>query len=154
MSSALSEVFHGVRRDGRVAAEVVDLFGDRNCVLEFLAGVDLEFFRDRHELGALDDLRVDDVGDDRLIFAGEIFVEKFDQPCAGNLPVVPSCRTSDPLDFFDTFPPLDGTGAHASRDTVEGRTRISPAWVEGEVRCLGDTRGRGSAFRAWDRVGR
>ena len=79
MSSAFSDVLTGCGVDGRHAAEVVDLLGDRQRVLQLLAGVDLQLLGDGHVLGALEHLRVDDVGDDRLVLAGQVLVEQLDQ---------------------------------------------------------------------------
>ena len=76
MSSAFSEVLTGLGVDGRHAAEVVDLLGDDQGVLQFLAGVLLQLVGDVHVLGALEHLRVDDVGDDRLVLAGQVLVEQ------------------------------------------------------------------------------
>ena len=45
-------------------------------MLEFFRRVDFELRGDVHELRALQDLRVDDVADDGLIFAREIFVQQ------------------------------------------------------------------------------
>ena len=45
-------------------------------VLQLLRGVFLELLSDRHELGALDDLRVHNVGDNGLILARQVFIEK------------------------------------------------------------------------------
>ena len=46
---------------------------------ELFFGVDLEFAGDVHVLRSLEDLGVVDIGDDGLIFAGEIFVEEVDE---------------------------------------------------------------------------
>ena len=53
-------------------------------VRQLLAGVHLELLRDVHVLGALEHLRVHDVGDDRLVLAGEIFVEPLDELLPGD----------------------------------------------------------------------
>ena len=66
---------HRLRRRRRHPAEVVDVLGNGQRVLQLLAGVLLELLRDGHVLGALEHLRVHDVGDDRLVFARQILVE-------------------------------------------------------------------------------
>jgi len=48
-------------------------------MVEFLLGMDFELIGDVHVLGALEDLRIDNVGDDGLVFAREIFVQQLDQ---------------------------------------------------------------------------
>jgi len=53
-------------------------------VLELLGGVQLELFGDRHVLRALEGLRVDDVGDDGLILARQVFLEPLKQIVAGD----------------------------------------------------------------------
>ena len=52
---------------------------DRDRVLQLLAGVHFQFRSDIHVRRALERLRVDDVGDDRLVLASEILVQQFDQ---------------------------------------------------------------------------
>ena len=58
---------------------------------QLLAGMGLQFLGDVHVLGALEDLRIDDIGDDRLVFAGQILVEQPDQLLSRDLS--PSSRT-------------------------------------------------------------
>ena len=60
------------RRRRRSAAQVVDVLGDREGVLQLLLGMRLEFLGNRHVLGALQHLRVDHIRDDGLVFAREI----------------------------------------------------------------------------------
>ena len=71
--------FDGLGGDGGHAAEVVDVIGEGDGVGELFGGVDFELAGDVHVLRALENLRVVDVGDDGLIFAGEIFVEEVDE---------------------------------------------------------------------------
>ena len=61
------------------AAEIVDVAGDGKGVGEFFSGVDGELSGNVHVLRSLEDLRVIYVGDDGLVFAGEIFVEEVDE---------------------------------------------------------------------------
>ena len=70
---------HRLGGHGRLAAEIVDELRDDQRVLELFAGVFLELLRDRHVFGALQHLRIHDVGDDRLVLPREIFVEQLDQ---------------------------------------------------------------------------
>ncbi len=70
---------HRQRRRGRHPAEIVDVLGDLERVLELLRGVELELVGDVHVLGALERLRVHHVGDDRLVLAGQVFVEMLDE---------------------------------------------------------------------------
>jgi hypothetical protein len=51
----------------------------RSCVFQFLLGVALELLGDRHVLGALEDLRINHVGDNRLVLTGQVFIQKIDQ---------------------------------------------------------------------------
>ena len=44
-------------------------------MIEFLLGVDFALGGDVHVLGAAEHLRIDDAGDDGLIFAGKVFVQ-------------------------------------------------------------------------------
>ncbi len=76
--------FDGFGGDDGGAAEVIDLFGDDEGVGKFFGGVGFELAGDVHKLSALHGLAVGDVGDDGLVFAGEIFVEEFDEIFAGN----------------------------------------------------------------------
>ena len=58
-------------------------------MVELLLGVhDLELLGDIHVLGALEHLRVDDVGDDRLVFAREVLVQQFRETLAGYRAVI------------------------------------------------------------------
>ena len=74
----------GLGGDGGHAAEVVDVVGDGEGVGELFGGVDGELVGDVHVRRAFEDLRVVDVGDDGLVFAGEIFVEEVDEFFAGD----------------------------------------------------------------------
>src|ERR1019366_2963850 len=51
-------------------------------MIEFLLGVDFQLRGDVHVLRASEHLRIDHVANDRLIFAGEVFVEQFRQAVA------------------------------------------------------------------------
>ncbi len=53
--------------------------GDGDRVLQLLASVHFELRGDVHVLRALEHLRVDDVGDDCLVFPGQILVQAIDQ---------------------------------------------------------------------------
>jgi hypothetical protein len=53
-------------------------------MIELLLGVDFELSGDVHVFSALEHLRIDDVGDDRLIFAGQVFVQKLRETIAGD----------------------------------------------------------------------
>lgn len=70
--------FHGLGHRDRRAVEVIDLLGDLDGVIQFLAGVLLQFTGDGLELRTLHRLAVDDVGDDRLEFPGEVLIEQTD----------------------------------------------------------------------------
>ena len=69
------------RGDGR-AAEVIDLLGDFEGVIEFFGSVGFEFASDVGEGGAFDHFAVNDVGDDGLVFARKVLVEEFDHAFA------------------------------------------------------------------------
>ena len=77
--------FHRLGRHDRHAAEVINLFRDLERVREFFRGVHFKFLRDIHVGSALQHLAVDDVGNDRLVFAGEVFVQEFNQPFASDV---------------------------------------------------------------------
>jgi len=68
-----------LRHHRRHRAEIVDLARDGQRVAQLLGSVLLELVGDAHILRALEDLRVDDIGDDRLVLAGQILVEQFRQ---------------------------------------------------------------------------
>ena len=51
-------------------------------MLELLLRVLFQLRGDVHVFGALEHLRIDDVGDDRLILARQILVEEFGEPVA------------------------------------------------------------------------
>ena len=53
-------------------------------MIELLLGVDFELGGDVHVFGATEHLGVDHVGDDRLIFAGKVFVQQLCEAVAGN----------------------------------------------------------------------
>ena len=53
-------------------------------VRQLLAGVLLELFRDAHVRRALERLRIDDVSDDRLVFASQIFIQEINEGLARN----------------------------------------------------------------------
>ena len=53
-------------------------------MIELLFGMDLQLGGDVHVLRAGEHLRIDDVRDDRLIFAGEIFVQQLGEAVASN----------------------------------------------------------------------
>jgi hypothetical protein len=51
----------------------------RQGMRELFGGMHLKLFRDRHVLSTLEHLRVDHVGDDRLVLSREVFVQVIDQ---------------------------------------------------------------------------
>ena len=53
-------------------------------MIELLLGVDFELSGDIHVFGALEHLGIDYVGDDGLIFAGQVFVQQLREAVAGN----------------------------------------------------------------------
>ena len=75
---------HRLRRDARHLAEIVDLPRDGQRMLQLLMGVLLELIGDVHIFGALQHLRIDHIGDDRLIFARQVLVQKLRQLISGN----------------------------------------------------------------------
>ena len=80
----MSEVLTGLARHHRHATQVIDLLGDRQRMIELLLGVQLELAGDVHVLRTLEHLGIDDVGDDRLVFARQIFIEQVDELFAGD----------------------------------------------------------------------
>ena len=76
---------HRLGHRRRRPAEIVDLLGENERVLQLFAGVDLQLLRDRHVLSALQDLRVHHVGNDRLVFASEVAIQEIDQLRAGDV---------------------------------------------------------------------
>ena len=71
-----------------LGAEVIDLPRDDKSVVELLPGVDLKLGSDIHVRSALEHLGVDGVGDDGLVFAGEVFVQQFREALAGDIDFV------------------------------------------------------------------
>src|SRR5487761_40059 len=67
------------RRDLRHSAEIINLLGDYQGVIELFEGVFLELRGYIHVFGPLEDLGINDVSDDGLIFASEVPVQQFDQ---------------------------------------------------------------------------
>ena len=55
------------------------MLGNGQRVGELFGGMRLQFFRDRHVLRALEHLRVQDVGNDCLIFARQVVVQEINQ---------------------------------------------------------------------------
>jgi hypothetical protein len=53
-------------------------------MIELLPGVDLELSGDVHVFRAFEYLRIDYVGDDRLILAAQIFIQQLRETIAGN----------------------------------------------------------------------
>jgi hypothetical protein len=51
-------------------------------VIELLPGVNLKLGGDVHVLGAGEHLGINDIGDDRLVFASEVFVQKLREAVA------------------------------------------------------------------------
>jgi hypothetical protein len=65
---------HWLGRDGQHFAQVVDLPRDDQGMIELLLAVDLQLCRDAHVLGAAEDLGINNVFKNGLIFARKIFV--------------------------------------------------------------------------------
>ena len=65
-----------LRTDHRHFAEVIDLARENQGMIELLLGVDFELGGDVHVFRALEHLGINDVRDDGLIFAGQIFVQQ------------------------------------------------------------------------------
>ena len=65
-----------LRTNDRHFAEVIDLPRQGQGMIEFLLGVDFELSGDVHVFGALEDLGIDDVRNDGLIFTGQVFVQQ------------------------------------------------------------------------------
>ena len=61
-------------------------------MIELLLGVNFQLSGDVHVLGALEHLGIDDVGDDGLIFAGQVFVQQLSELVPGYF-----------VDFFQAF---------------------------------------------------
>ena len=73
-----------LRTNYRHFAEVIDLAREDQGMIELLLGVKLELGGDVHVFGALEHLGIDDVGDDGLIFAGQVFVQQLRKTVAGD----------------------------------------------------------------------
>jgi len=67
-----------------IIAKIVDLPRDDQGMIQLLFGVDFPLRGDVHVLGAAEHLRINYVGNDGLVFAGEIFVQQLCQTVAGN----------------------------------------------------------------------
>ena len=70
-------------RDVAHASEVIDLPGNDDLVLQLFPGVLFQFLGDGHVLSAFDHLRIDDIGDDGLILARQVFIEGRNQSVGG-----------------------------------------------------------------------
>ena len=53
-------------------------------MVEFLFGMDFELRRDVHVLRATEYLGINNLGDDRLILAGQVFIQEFRELVTGN----------------------------------------------------------------------
>ncbi len=73
---------HGLGRDGRHLAEIIDLPGNDKRMLKLIMRVRLELIGNGHVLGALEHLRIDNIGDDGLVFPREVFIEQFGETFA------------------------------------------------------------------------
>ena len=73
-----------LRTSHRHFAEVIDLPRQDQCMIEFLLGVNFELSGDVHVFGALEHLGIDDVSDDGLIFAGQVFVQQLRETVRGD----------------------------------------------------------------------
>jgi hypothetical protein len=69
----------------RHAAKIINLIGNDQCVAEFLGRALFEFGGDVHIFRALQDLRINYVRYDGLIFPGQILVEQRDQALTSQL---------------------------------------------------------------------
>src|SRR5262245_23750035 len=76
--------FHRLRRRSRHLAQVVYLARDRKRVFELLLGMLLELVGNVHVFRALQHLGINHIGDDRLVLARQILVEKLRQLFSGN----------------------------------------------------------------------
>ena len=75
---------HRQRLGCRHTAQVIDVLGDRQGVLQLLARVHFQLLGNAHVFRALEGLRVDHVRDDRLILARQILVQQADELFAGH----------------------------------------------------------------------
>jgi hypothetical protein len=73
-----------LRHQGGLPVKIVDLLRDQDRVAQLLGGVLLQLPGDVLELGALDRLAVDDIGDDGLVLPGEVLVQEADHFFAGD----------------------------------------------------------------------
>jgi len=83
--NGLFRSFHRLRSDARHRAEIVDLPRDDERMLELLMRVLLELRGNVHVFGALQRLRIDNIGDDRLIFARKVLVQELRQLFPGDV---------------------------------------------------------------------
>src|SRR5665213_127266 len=65
-------------------SEIVDLLGNNQGVLELFGSVDCELRGDIHELGSFEDLGVNYIADDGLVFTREIFVQQIGKSISGD----------------------------------------------------------------------
>ena len=71
-----------LRTSHRHFAEVIDLPREGQGMIELLLGVNFQLSGDVHVFGALEHLGIDDVGDDGLIFARQVFVQQLRETVA------------------------------------------------------------------------
>jgi hypothetical protein len=71
--------FHFLWRRRRHSPEIVDLVGENECMLQLLGGMQFQFGRDLHPFGSPQNIAINDVGNDRLILTGEIFIQHLDK---------------------------------------------------------------------------
>ena len=74
----------GLWRYRRHSAQIVDLAGNDEGMLQLLLGMGFKLFGDTHIFGALQHLGIYDIRDDGLVFAREVFVQQFRETIAGN----------------------------------------------------------------------
>jgi hypothetical protein len=83
-------------------------------MIELLLGVDFELGGNVHVLGAAEHLGIDDVGDDGLILAGQVFVQQLREPVAGNVVAFLARDTATAFAFLARLPDPDATGYRAA----------------------------------------
>ena len=84
MSLGLSDIFTSFGLFVGRPVEVIDLLGDLEGVLQFFAGMLFQFLRDVVVFRAFHGLAVNDVSDNGLVFARQIFIEQIDHLLAGD----------------------------------------------------------------------
>lgn len=67
------------------ATQIIDALGDLQRMVKLFPGMNLQFSGDVHVCGPFEHLRVVDIGNDRLIFASQIFIQSGDKLLASFL---------------------------------------------------------------------